>query len=205
MYSDNTYVFKVHEYQEYRHEKNEIFKGAYHFGGDSIVFSSSDFDYVSAETAKIRSNYIEFLGGKKPFKMKIVRGWANNDGGIDTVKYKDYSFFTYDTAFYHIFLGQVTPYDLTEKDLVKIEDILKSCAKGRNLRFELKDYFTQCISVKNKNNEREVWINLLCNPKDVEKLKYFVIRTDDGGDCYFNVKINLNKGACYDFWVDGHA
>lgn len=78
------------------------------------------------------------------------------------------------------------------------------CQK-KDLSFELKHYFKQCIAVKNQNNEREVWINFVCNPKDVEELKYFIIWTHDGGDCYFNIKINLDKEECYDFWVNGEA
>jgi hypothetical protein len=205
LHSDNTYTFTLHEFQEYRHERNDIFRGRYLQRGDSIIFSPFDFDYISAETAIIKNNYLEFVGGKKPFKMKIVNRQTKDYRGIDTVAYKDFSFFTYDSTFYRIFPGQVTPEDLAKDDLIKIENILKSCVKKRNLSFELKDYFKQCIAVKNQNNEREVWINFLCNPDDVEELNYFIIWTHDGGDCYFTIKINLDKGECYDFWVNGEA
>lgn len=203
-YSDSTYTFDVHEFQEYQHEKNEIFRGRYYLKGDSVVFFPFDFDYLNAETAIIKNNYLEFLDGKMPFKMKVVRGRTSNE--IDTVKFKDYSFFTYDTAFYHhVFPREMISYDLTNEDLIKVESILKSCVKETDLEFKLTDYFKQCIAVRNKNNEREVWINLLCNPRDVQKLRYFIIETNDGGDCYFNVKLNLDKGECYDLRVNGDA
>jgi hypothetical protein len=137
--------------------------------------------------------------------MKIVMGQVNNYKGIDTVTYKDYGFFSYDTTFYQLFPKDATPYDLTNEDLTQIETILKSCVKDANLTFELKDYFKQCIAVRNKNNEREVWINLLCNPKEVDEVKYFVIQTEDGGDCYFNVKLNLDRKDCYDLYINGEA
>ena len=205
MFSDSTYTFDLHEYQEYRHEKNETFRGRYHLKGDSIIFFPMEFDFLDAETAMIKNDFLEFVDGKMPFKMKIVMGQENKYKGIDTVTYNDFSLFTYDTAFYHQFPKDMIPYDLNNDDLKKIENILASCVKNANLSFELRDYFKQCIAVKNKKGEREVWINFLCHPGDIEEFKYFVIHTNDGGDCYFNVKLNLDKEECYDFWVNGHA
>jgi hypothetical protein len=205
IHSDNTYTFKLREFQKYKDETNDAFTGRYLRKGDSIIFDHFDFDYISAETAIIKNNYLEFVGGKKPFKMKIIN-WPSTDyNGIDTIEYEDYSFFTYDSGFYRIFPGRVNPADLTKDDLVKIESMLVSCVKKRNLSYELKDYFKQCIAVTNQNNEREVWINFICNPSDVEELKYFINWTLDGGDCCFNIKINLDREECYDFWVNAEA
>lgn len=205
MYSDSTYTFDVHEYQEFRHEKNEIFRGRYYLKGDSIVFFPMDFDFVDAETAMVKNDYLEFLDGKMPFKMKVIKRLTDKYYGVDTVTYKDYAFFSYDTGFYHYFPKDAKPYDLTNQDLAKVETVLKSCLKDLNLKFEFQDYFKQCIAVRNINNEREVWINLLCNPAEVNDLKYSVIWTHDGGECYLNLKINLDKGICYDFYVNGEA
>jgi len=205
MYADSTYTLDVREYQEYRHEKNETFRGRYHSKGDSIIFFPMDFDFVNAETAIVKNGYIEFLGGKMPFKMKVTMQRNRDYKGVDTVAYKDYGFFSYDTAFYHAFPKQVFPYDLTDEDLVKIETILKSVLKDAHVSFELKDYFKQCVAIRNKNNEREVWVNLLCHRTDIDELKYFVVETYDGGDCYLNVKVNLDKEEYYDLTVNGKA
>jgi len=207
MYSDSTYTLDVHEYQEYRHEKKEVFRGRYLLKGDSIVFFPFSFNYrdLNAQTAIIKNNYLEFVGGERPFKLKVVTNDIRGYKGVDTVRYRDYSFFTYDSAYYHQFSEDMTPYDLTNEDLQKIEGILASCVKDARLHLALSEYFKQCIAVKNKNNERVVWINFLCNPRNIEMLKYFVIYTNDGGDCFFNVKINLDKETCYDLWVNGSA
>jgi len=205
MYSDSTYTFDIHEYQEYRHEKNEIFRGRYLLKGDSIVFFPFAFYFLNAETALIKNNYLEFVDGKMPFKMKVLYNDMFEYKGVDSVRYKNYSFFTYDTAFYHQFSEEMTPYDLTNEDLVKIESIMTPCIKDAGLDVALSKYFKQCIAVKNKNDERVVWINFLCDTRDIERLKCFVIYTNDGGDCFFNVKINLDKEACYDLSINGSA
>jgi len=203
LYSDSTYIFDVHEYQEYQHEKNEIFRGRYYLTGDSVVFSPFDFDYLNAETARIKDNYLEFLDGKRPFKMKVVYGKTNNK--TDTLKFKDYSFFANHTIINHVFPKDVISYDLTNADLNKVDSLLKLCIKDVKIKRELTDYFKQCIAVKNKNNEREVWINMLCKPKDFDEMNYFIIEVHDGGDCYFNVKLNLDKGEYYELIVNGDA
>jgi len=205
MYADSTYTLDVHEFQEYRHEKNEIFRGRYYLKGDSIVFFPMRFGFAGSEFAMVKTGYIEFLEGKMPFKMKVTTQRNRDYKGIDTITYKDYGFFSYDTTFYHFFPKEVIAYDLTDLDLVKVETILKSCLKEADVSFELKDYFKQCIAVRNKNNEREVWVNLLCHPKDIDELKYFVVETHDGGDCYLNVKVNLDKEEYYDLTVNGGA
>ena len=140
-----------------------------------------------------------------PFKMKVTMQRNRDYKGVDTVAYKGCGFFSYDTAFYPAFPKEVTPYDLTDEDLAKVETILKSCLKDADVSFELKDYFKQCVAVTNKNDEREVWVNLLCHPRDMDELKYFVVETHDGGDCYLNVKVNLDKGEYYDLIVNGEA
>lgn len=204
-YSDSTYVFTVDEIEKYRHEKHEIFRGRYIQTGDSVVFFPFEFDYVSAETAVIKNNYLEFVDGKVPFKMKIVKAERNAYHGIDTIKFRSYSLFTYHPSSYRRFKNEVTAYDLTNEDLAKIEGILRLCIKEAGLNVDLKEYFKQCIAVRNENNEREVWVNLLCAPRNVEEVRYSVIYTNDGGDCYFNLMINLDKEQYYDLRVNGHA
>ena len=60
MYADSTYTLDVHEYQKYRHEKNEIFRGRYHSKGDSIIFFPMDFDFVDAEITMVKTDISSF-------------------------------------------------------------------------------------------------------------------------------------------------
>ena len=206
MYADSTYIFTAQEYQEYRHEKNEIFRGRYLLRDDSIIFFPFHFYYIGAETAVVNNNFIEFLGGKTPFKMKIMKTSLKAEHRIDTLKFDDYSFFTYDSNFYkNLFPRESIPDHLNSEDLVKIDSVLSSCIRKANLTFELSNYFKQCVAVKNSKDEREVWINLLCKGEHFRDLHYYIVHTNDGGDCYFNVKINLDRLEYYDFYVNGHA
>lgn len=204
LYSDSTYTFDIHEYEEYAHEKNEVFRGRNYFRGDSIIFFPSLFQFTHSEIAVIKNGYIEFINGDRPFKMKVIDAFADYEG-VDTVKFNDYSMFTYDTAFYNDFPKSAIPYDLTNVDLIEVDRLLSSCLANSNLSFPLSDYFKQCMAVKNSSNEREVWVNLLCHYQEVAELDYFLIQKDDGGDCYLNVKLNLDKSECYDLSINGEA
>lgn len=70
----------------------------------------------------------------------------------------------------------------------------------------LKDYKKQYIAVTNAKGEKEVWANCFC--KAIEKRIEFVdwkkipVKVIDGGNCFFNVKLNLAKRKAYDLKVN---
>ena len=68
---------------------------------------------------------------------------------------------------------------------------------------DVSKYYKQFIAVINKQGEKEVWINCFCS-KD-PKWKNEVVLVLDGGNCYFQLKINLTKKLVYDFMVNGVA
>ncbi|MEI6143837.1 MAG: hypothetical protein WCP85_31450 [Mariniphaga sp.] len=69
---------------------------------------------------------------------------------------------------------------------------------------DLKRYKRQYIAVVNPKGEKEVWINCGCGFSE-ESWKHSRISVEDGGNCYFNLKINLFKKIVYDFMVNGVA
>lgn len=107
-------------------------------------------------------------------------------------------------------------YNLTNQDLKEIEVLLQKSIIDYNethknylLRvneplINLQNYKRQYVAVINSNNEKEVWINFVCNRNNANWKKY-IIEVDDGGSCYFNLKINLTKKKFYDFIVNGVA
>lgn len=109
-----------------------------------------------------------------------------------------------------------SPSTLTQNDIEKIEKLLTDCVNKYNskLSSDNKQYFSidltkekykrQYVAVTNKKGEKEVWINCLCQAHG-DNWKTSIIMVDDGGNCYFNLKINLIKEKCYDFAVNGHA
>ncbi len=70
----------------------------------------------------------------------------------------------------------------------------------------LKDYKKQYIAVINARGEKEVWANCFC--KAIEKRIEFVdwkkipVKVIDGGNCFFNVKLNLAQRKAYELTVN---
>lgn len=71
---------------------------------------------------------------------------------------------------------------------------------------DLKYYKKQYIVVLNAKGEKEVWANCFC--KAIEKRIEFVdwkktpVKVIDGGNCFFNVKLNLAQRKAYDLKVN---
>ena len=117
--------------------------------------------------------------------------------------------------------------ELTSKDIEDIETILTKCIAEYNPEQEkqfieinskhpeykldrnyfvidLKRYKRQYIAVINRKGEKEVWINCFCGTWS-GKWKVQQIQVKDGGNCFFNLKINLKTRNYYDFSVNGDA
>jgi hypothetical protein len=116
---------------------------------------------------------------------------------------------------------------LTAKDFILIENILKKCIEEYNPKKEkqfeeikekhkdyklekenfiidLERYKRQYIAIVNEKGETEVWVNCFCDKKE-KTWKKEIILVDDGGNCFFNVKINVTKGKYYELNVNGSA
>jgi hypothetical protein len=75
--------------------------------------------------------------------------------------------------------------------------------RKKNYFISLPDYKRQLIAVTNAKGEKEVWVNCFCH--DESYWRQEVVSVDDGGNCFFNVKINLAKKTYYDMMVNGSA
>lgn len=69
----------------------------------------------------------------------------------------------------------------------------------------LKKYKRQYIAVTNTKGEKEVWVNIFCRTDYFLNWKTKLFNVKDGGNCFFNLKINLTKGMYYDFYVNGNG
>jgi hypothetical protein len=116
---------------------------------------------------------------------------------------------------------------LTNDDLLKIESILNQCVNDYNpdqerqfkeisnknpeYKLDKKDfiidltrYKRQYVATINSKGEKEVWINCFCNTHNLNwRTEKIVVK--DGGNCYFNLKINLTTGQYYELMVNGNA
>ena len=115
------------------------------------------------------------------------------------------------------------PTDLTNDDLLKIETILNKCIEDynpeqerrfkeindkhpeyeldkKNFIIDLTRYKRQYVAVLNYKGEKEVWVNCFCSGSGG-----WLVSVLDGGNCYFNLKINLATEQYFDLMVNGDA
>jgi len=130
----------------------------------------------------------------------------------------------FDTTQYWVFKDS-KPTDLTNDDLQKIETILNQCVNDynpeqerqvkeindkhpefkldkKNFTIDLTLYKRQYVAILNAKGEKEVWVNCFCGAGS-QNWKKNLILVLDGGNCYFNLKINLTTGQYYEFMVNG--
>ena len=116
---------------------------------------------------------------------------------------------------------------LTKKEIEVIENILTKCINEynpeqerqfkeinskhpdykldkNNFIIDLKRYKRQYIAATNSKGEKEVWINCFCDTWN-KNWKTELIMVNDGGNCYFNLKINLTTEKYYDLMVNGES
>jgi len=127
----------------------------------------------------------------------------------------------------HLSFKDCNPLTLTNNDLIDIEKLLRQFVEDynpererqyneiitnnpgveidkKNFIIDLTRYKRQYIAMTNDKGEKEVWINCFCSTsnKNWRKESVFVC---DGGNCYFNLKINLTTGKYRELRVNGDA
>jgi hypothetical protein len=102
---------------------------------------------------------------------------------------------------------------LTQADILEIEEInnesiidFNSKLSGNATAFYLKQskYRRQYVCVINKKGQKEVFVNFFCSSFGSD-WKNEIIDVKDGGNCFFNFKLNLTTRKYYDFSVNGDA
>jgi hypothetical protein len=107
------------------------------------------------------------------------------------------------------------PASLDKKEITQIENLFIYCFNKSNIKDSsnqlhlidrgLIEYKRQYIPYINKDGEKEVWINCFCSSfKDDKNWREKLVLVKDGGDCYFNLKINLDKNLCKDIVINGN-
>ena len=108
------------------------------------------------------------------------------------------------------------PTTLTQDDIISIDSLLIVCVTDYNNSLDKEhkewsidlrkyNYRKQIIAVTNKNGEKEVWVNCFCHTWDKNNWQKEILLVDDGGNCYFNFKLNLVTKKSYDLGVNGEA
>jgi hypothetical protein len=101
-----------------------------------------------------------------------------------------------------------------KKGKIKLDSLKKryNTPKYKGIQFmenqfyiDLKKYGRQYIAVKDKHSHKIVYINCFCNPSEFTYRKSDWVQVDDGGNCFFQIKIDLNAKKIIDFRENGVA
>lgn len=146
---------------------------------------------------------------------------GNSEDTLVNVKGASYAVIKFDRANSWLFKDS-KPAALSTDEISEVEDILREAIEDYNRepyplrahpeynldksRFiiNLSQYKRQLVPVLNAKGEKEVWVNCFCED-DFDGRKEEIVCVEDGGKCFFNVKINLTKKAWYDLRVNGKA
>lgn len=70
---------------------------------------------------------------------------------------------------------------------------------------ETKGYKRQYVPVINSDGQKDTWINFFCAEWRSENWKSSIIIVDDGGNCFFNLKVNLATKMYSELYINGYA
>ena len=126
--------------------------------------------------------------------------------------HSDLTILTFDDEWYWVF-KEVEPADLSFEEINEIEPILDKAINEQNRgqerrsRFGLKleGYKRQYIAVLNEKGEKEIFINFLCDDRGKDEWKTSLIIVEDGGNCFYSIKVNLTLKTFYDLSITSYG
>ena len=103
--------------------------------------------------------------------------------------------------------------DHNQAQAVELEDMQKVMHKDypnvqlheKRYLINLANYKRQLVMVTNAKGEEAVWVNCFCSEGNQVSCRHQIIEVYDGGNYYFNVKLNLTQQTWYDLMVNGIA
>ncbi len=139
----------------------------------------------------------------------------------------DFVILPFNKDWYWIFKN-VKPTELAHSELIEIENIINLAVKENNERqkvnlkkhnekypknkwnetgfeLKLKGKKRQYVPVINEKGEKEIWINFFCNDWESDSWKTDLMIVQDGGNCYFNLKVNLTNKTYSELMINGYA
>lgn len=160
-------------------------------------------------------------GKNSPLSGTNLRRYRNVKDAITRLeaKYKDnlkqitdnYAVIEYDAERHGFIYKTARPLELNETDFALIDSITRRAVdkynSGQDDEMKISDlarYNFQYLPVYAENGQKEVWVNAFCSSFDFDWKKKIVL-VDDGGKCFFNLKINLSDANYRDFQVNGVA
>ena len=89
--------------------------------------------------------------------------------------------------------GAITKHNAKQKETVlkHNQNKLNTPITTTDYELQLKKYKRQYIAVINRKGEKEVFVNLFCDASNWEFWPTKLVQIEDGGNCYFNLKVNM--------------
>jgi hypothetical protein len=107
-----------------------------------------------------------------------------------------------------LFDSSYSPATLVQSDINEIDSLYNegvvdynACHDVSKKMHETWNYRRQYVCVINNKGQKEVYVNCLCDSMNSWKTE--LVEIQDGGNCFFNFKINLSTKRYYDFNVNG--
>lgn len=119
---------------------------------------------------------------------------------VDTLNH--YTIITYDPNAKYPLFENAKPTTLTFEEILELEDIIEPKIL-KNL--EQHKYYRQYVAAENSKGEKLVWINFFCESHYDPSHVTFILNVLDGGNCFFQVKVNLTQKDCYFYMENGEA
>lgn len=163
---------------------------------------------------------LAFSCKEKPAKKKIIMNGKSSKTILDTSKFAILSFessgrFGFDSTY--------SPATLNDSDLLKLESLIYKSIEDYNSKLSKENiqdyrvdtielhYKMQIVPAMNNEGQKEVWVNGFCSSWNGwqepfnHDWKVQLVLVKDGGNCFFNFKINLDENKTYYFSVNGYA
>jgi hypothetical protein len=102
---------------------------------------------------------------------------------------------------------------LIQSEIEKLESIVQQAVTDHNQHvinkgleiLPLEKYYRQYVATFNEKGEKVVWINFFCSIEYNDDWRKEIVYVDDGGNCYFSLRINLSTRKAYQIDVNGYA
>ena len=140
----------------------------------------------------------------------------------------EYVILSYDKETMYSTFIDLEPTKLSQKELIIIEELFQEMLIEHNagqaralvkhnkenptnqwertgFELETKGFKRQYLPVINKKGEKIVWVNFLCRHFDHPYWRNYRMKVMDGGNCYYNFKVNLTTKKVYDLHINGYA
>lgn len=151
---------------------------------------------------------------------KLIGQESNENKGLKDILFDTTrsTIITTKDAVHFAFNDSYSSSELNEAEYPEVQNLITQAILKYNSRFKdsnsLKTigidtgkykYKMQIVPALNKNGQKEVWINAFCNSLGVMNWKSKLVFVKDGGNCFFNFKINLTEHKIYRIFVNGYA